>query len=237
MAKADPGQERQRLAEFYSRQMNGELEKVAAEAYELTEAARQALRTELAKRGLTPEFVEHAPAILKEEPVPKAGDPPPPDPSHEDPFPSDGELELRKRVTIRNFRDLPAALLAKGALDSAGIDCVLVDDNVVRLDWLWSNAMGGVKLLVCPDDAMAAEDALSQPIPENFDVSGVGDYAQPVCPKCGSLDINFKELEPAAYLSLWVGVPIPFHRRAWRCHSCDAEWEDDGVPEDSGSTA
>ncbi len=31
------------------------------------------------------------------------------------------------------------------------------------LDWFWSNAMGGVKLLVCPEDAMAAEDALSNP--------------------------------------------------------------------------
>ena len=42
---------------------------------------------------------------------------------------------MRKQVTIRAFRDLPEALLAKGSLESAGIDCFLVDDNMVRLDW------------------------------------------------------------------------------------------------------
>ena len=35
-------------------------------------------------------------------------------------------------------------------------------------------------------------------------------------------------VDPAAYLSLAL-VPMPFHRWAWRCHSCRAEWEDDGV--------
>ena len=134
---------------------------------------------------------------------------------------------MRKRVTIRAFRDLPEALLAKGSLESAGIDCALVDDNVVRMDWLWSNSMGGVKLQVDAEDAPAAEEILAQPIPEHFDVSGVGEYEQPRCPKCGSLDINFQELDPAAYLSVAL-VPVPFHRRAWSCRSCHVEWEDEG---------
>jgi hypothetical protein len=126
-------------------------------------------------------------------------------------------------VTLRRFRDLPEALLAKGSLDSAGIQCVLADDNMIRMDWFYSNAIGGIKLLVDSEDAVEAEALLTQPIPENFDVSGVGQYQQPGCPKCGSLDVNFQELDPAAYLSMAVSVPIPFHRRAWRCRSCRAE--------------
>jgi len=94
--------------------------------------------------------------------------------------------------------------------------------------------MGGVKLLVGVEDAAEADEVLTQPIPEHFDVSGVGEYAQPRCPKCNSLDVTFQELEPAAYLSMAVSVPIPFHRRAWRCRSCGAEWEEDGA--DSGGT-
>jgi hypothetical protein len=85
-------------------------------------------------------------------------------------------------------------------------------------------------LQVKAEDADAAEDILSQPIPEHFDVSGVGEYEQPRCPKCGSLDINFRELQSSAYLSMALNVPIPFHRHAWHCQSCDVEWEDDGVP-------
>jgi hypothetical protein len=105
-------------------------------------------------------------------------------------------------------------------LDSAGIECALVNENLVRLDWFWSNLMGGVKLEVDPDDADAANEILSQPIPEHLDVSGAGDYEQPSCPKCGSLDLNFREIAPVAYVTMMLGnLPIPLHRRAWRCHT------------------
>jgi len=233
MAMIDPEQERRRLAKFYSDQMDGELEQVAGQAYELTELAREALKAELSRRGLQTKLIETAPVILKKEVAIQPGDPPPPAPAA--PLALDGELELRKRVAIRQFRDLPEALLAKGSLESAGIEAVLTDDNVVRMDWFWSNLMGGVKLLVDAEDAAAAEEVLTQPIPEQFDVSGVGEYAQPRCPKCNSLDITFQELEPAAYLSMAVSVPIPFHRRAWRCRSCAAEWEDDSLPSSAES--
>jgi hypothetical protein len=144
--------------------------------------------------------------------------------------PSYDELDIQKMRTIRKFRDLPEALLAKGSLESCGIECALLDDNLVRLDWFISNFVGGVKLHVREEDVAIAEEILRQPIPENFDVSGVGDYEQPRCPKCRSLDVNFREVAPAAYVSAYLGVPIPFHRRAWRCHSCYAQWEDDGLP-------
>jgi hypothetical protein len=139
-------------------------------------------------------------------------------------------------VTIRKFRDLPEALLAKASLESAGIEALLVDDNVIRLDWFWSNLMGGIKLQVVQKDAVAANGILDQPIPEGFDVSGVGEYQQPRCPRCRSLDVSFQELdEPVAYVSAYFGVPIPWKRRAWRCHLCKAEWEeseDQGAGED-----
>ena len=238
MTKIDPERERQRLAAFYAGQLDGELEKVASEAYELSDLATEVLKAELQRRGLSVELAEHAPVPVKKAPEP--GDPP-----EEDGLEAhDGEQELAEResegdvqelVTIRKFRDLPEALLAKGSLESAGINCSLGDDNIVRLDWFYSNAIGGIKLLVKAEDAADAGQVLTQPIPEHFDVSGVGDFEQPKCPKCGSLDINFRELDPATYFSmgvsyLGVGVPVPIHRRAWRCHSCDVEWEDDGVP-------
>ena len=232
MTRIDPEQERRRLGEFYSQQMDGELEKVAGQAYELTDLAREALRAEMARRGLMTALVESAPVI----PAPSAlpGDPPQDEPPVEA-LPG-GELEMREMVTIRKFRDLPEALFAKGRLESAGIECAMVDDNMVRLDWFISNLLGGVKLQVSQEDATDAEEILSQPIPENFDVTGIGDYQQPRCPKCQSLDVNFQEVSPAAYVSAYINVPIPFHRRAWRCHSCDAEWEDDGVLDTPEST-
>jgi len=50
-------------------------------------------------------------------------------------------------VTLQHFRDVPEALLAKGKLESAGIACALADGNLVRMDWLLSNAIGGIRSL------------------------------------------------------------------------------------------
>jgi hypothetical protein len=58
------------------------------------------------------------------------------------------QLDFRDLVTVRRFRDLHEALLAKGSLDSAGIESFLADDNMVHMDWLMSNLLGGVKLRV-----------------------------------------------------------------------------------------
>ena len=240
MAKVDPEQERRRLAEFYAGQMDGELEKLAAEAYELSDLAQGVLKAEFEKRGLSVQLAEEPPAPVKK--APKPGDPPEQEfselelpepeltPSTDGGDNDDQEAGTRDMVTIRKFRDLPEALLAKGSLDSAGIECALADDNMVRMDWFYSNAIGGVKLLVSAGDAAEAEQILSQPIPDHLDVTDVGEFEQPKCPKCGSLDVSFRKSQPAAYVSMALNVPLPLRERAWHCHSCNVEWEDDGVP-------
>jgi len=232
MARLDSEEEKQRLAEFYSRQLDGELEKVATQAYELTDLAHEVLRAELGKRGLSTELKEQPPVPFTPPVLP--GDPPAMEEDHTEIETEDGVLESRNLVTIRQFRDLPEALLAHGCLESAGIEAALIDDNMVRMDWFLSNLVGGVKLQVDSQNVDEANAILSQPIPEGFDVAGIGEYQQPRCPKCESLDVTFQELDkPVAFATAWVGVPIPKHRRAWRCHSCQAEWEEtDAVEHD-----
>jgi len=68
---------------------------------------------------------------------------------------------------------MPAAFVEKSVLEDAGIECYLQDDNVVRMDWLWSNAMGGIKLIVREKDAGDAEKILSQE-PPSEQAGGVG---------------------------------------------------------------
>jgi len=119
-------------------------------------------------------------------------------------------IEERDLVAICRFRDLLEALLAKGSLQSAGIECFLTDDNMVRMDWFISNLLGGIKLAVNQEDAEAATAFLDEPMPETLDVEGVGEYEQPRCPECHSLDVNFEQLNrKVAYTSAWLGVPIP----------------------------
>jgi hypothetical protein len=197
----DDPKERIRLANTYAAMTDGELQGLARNPESLTETAWEALEDELDRRHL--EFSPHSP-----------------EPS--------AQIDLQRLVTIRQFRDLPEALLAKGSLESAGIECFLRDDNMVRLDWFISNFIGGIKLSVRPEDVQNARQLLDEPILEGMYVEGVGLYEQPRCPNCGSLDVNFRELDrPIAYLSAFLRVPMPVQRRAWRCHDCSAEWEDD----------
>jgi len=212
VAYLDEQRERRRLAENYASMTDGELQRLAGSAESLTETAWDALEDEMDRRQLK----------CPDDPAPEERE----------------ELEVRDLVTIRQFRDLPEALLAKGCLESVGIECFLGDENLVRLDWFISNFIGGIKLNVKVADVENARKILDEPILEGLYVQGVGLYEQPRCPKCQSLDVNFKELDrPIAYMSAFLSVPMPVHRRAWRCHSCDAEWEDDGAQGGSESPA
>jgi hypothetical protein len=198
----DEQEERRRLAKNYAGMTDGELQKLAQSAESLTELAWDALEDEMDRRHL------------------ELADDPAPEPRQ--------QMEMRELVTIQQFRDLPEALLAKGSLESAGIECFLADDNLVRLDWFISNFIGGIKLNVRTADAANARKILDEPILEGLYVQGIGLYEQPRCPNCQSLDINFQELDrPIAYMSAFLRMPMPVQRPAWRCHACDAEWEDD----------
>jgi putative signal transducing protein len=197
----DEQRERQRLAENYAGMSDGELLRLARDPESLTELAWDALEDEMDRRHL------------------ESADDAAPEPRQ--------NIEVRELVTIRQFRDLPEALLAKGSLESAGIECFLADENLVRLDWFISNFIGGIKLNVKAADAENARKMLDEPILEGLYVQGIGLYEQPRCPQCQSLDVNFQELGPAAYISAALNVPLPIQRTAWRCQSCSVEWEED----------
>ncbi len=205
---ADPEKEQQRLAHLYASLTPEELEKLADDAASLTDVARETLKTEIARKGLAI-TVNEAPAAMN-------------------------VIEERDLLAICRFRDLPEALLAKGSLESAGIECFLTDDNMVRMDWFISNLLGGIKLAVNQEDAEAATAFLDEPMPETLDVEGVGEYEQPRCPECHSLDVNFEQLNrKVAYTSAWLGVPIPLHTRAWTCRSCGHRWQGAETAEES----
>ncbi len=196
--------ERRRLAANYASMTDGELQRLARNAESLTELAWDALEDEMDRRHL--EVCDDPAQELRQ------------------------EMQVRELVTVRQFRDLPEALLAKGSLESSGIECFLADENLVRLDWFISNFIGGIKLNVRAADVANALKLLDEPILEGLYVQGIGLYEQPRCPKCQSLDVNFQELDHAiAYMSAFLRLPMPVQRPAWRCHACDAEWEDDGA--------
>jgi len=145
--------ERQRLARIYAEMSDEALLELAADAASLTDLAKTTLRAELSSRSL-------------EIPLALAEDAPKPQP----PRAISGPL-----VMVKRFRDMPEAQIAESLLDSAGIDCFLADENTIRMDWLWSNLLGGFKLMVRPDDLDEARGVLAEAELSGSEESSGGD--------------------------------------------------------------
>jgi hypothetical protein len=206
---AESENKRKQVSQLYARMSDPELKALADAAWSLTEIGKEALLAELARRGLNFELASAAAA-------------PPKDPQS-------------NLVTVRKFRDVPEALLAKGFLESGGVESFLVDETTIRMDWMWSNLLGGIKLCVNREDVEAADQILSQEIPDKFDFEGAEDFDQPRCPQCNSLDITYDDLnKPATYASTFkLGVPIQIKSRRWNCQICGYIWDQE---EESGQS-
>jgi hypothetical protein len=203
MSKMDWEKEGERLQGLYAAMSAGELQEVADDADSLTSVARASLRAEMLRRGM---------------------EAPPESKAMEEP--EDHNREELKPVLVGRYRDLPTAMIAKSVLDSAGMESFLADDSMVRMDWLISNALGGIKLFVRKEDSEGARQLLAEQVPKKFEVEGVGEYEQPKCPKCESHDISFEELDKKiAYPGLLVGIPIPAVQHGWTCHACGHTWD------------
>jgi Putative prokaryotic signal transducing protein len=73
---------------------------------------------------------------------------------------------IQEPVPPARYGGVPEAVLAKSMLDSAGIESFLGDENLVRLDWFYSNLVGGIKLMVREEDAETARALLEKNSPE-----------------------------------------------------------------------
>ena len=144
----------------------------------------------------------------------------------------DDDGDSSRWITVATFWQATEAHIARLKLESEEIDCVLIDENLVATDWLYANAVGGIKLRVPEADANRARELLGErpPAVQTFEQSGL-------CPECGSSDLdrpvlirrNAWSVIAIILLSttvLWFAMPLllvvyfvwlrPFH-----CRACD----------------
>lgn len=119
--------------------------------------------------------------------------------------------------TIATFSKPEEAHLFRTRLEAVGIPAYVQDEHFVQMDWLGSNAIGGVRVQIADQDWDSAREFLAadspQPSPDAEDV---------VCPKCGSHETAPDELpRRLAFLSmLLTHFTLLFSRHRWRCNSC-----------------
>ncbi len=126
---------------------------------------------------------------------------------------------------VESFATPEQAHIARSALESAGIECFVANENIVSVDFFWSQAVGGVQLHVREADAIRAREILStQALPAGGDWFAFLDEVV-MCRNCGSRKVRYiKEPKPLTRALFFLGVPLPFFRKTWRCSSCGHEW-------------
>lgn len=125
-------------------------------------------------------------------------------------------------MTIATFTTPDEAHLFRMKLGAAGIDAYVVDENMVQAYWLYSNAIGGVRVQIDEADLPAVKEFLN----EDSEVQSLEDDASLNCPKCGSSSIEQDDSSRrvALFVVSLTSVPLPFSKNRWHCTSCDHRW-------------
>jgi hypothetical protein len=132
---------------------------------------------------------------------------------------------VSKPIVVGRFSFPHEAHIARGLLESAGLKAFVTDEHTINANWLYSQALGEVKLSVPASQVADAVSLLSQDFSGSLESEfGVETYT---CPKCGSQDSeNFtKGKLPAFVVFILIGFPLFFYKHGRKCRACGEFWE------------
>jgi Putative prokaryotic signal transducing protein len=130
-------------------------------------------------------------------------------------------------LLLRTFDNYIGASITLARLDEEGITCYLKDEYTVTIDPFLSNAIGGIKLMVLPDDFEEAKTLLA-----GYDK----DYREAItCPQCQSHNVEYIN-KPG--VKNWVSVLVSWFllryplaaEQVYHCYNCEFEFID--LPEE-----
>ena len=142
-----------------------------------------------------------------------------------------GEQEL---ITVANFSHPTEADPVVAWLESEGIECFVTNEHTVTMNWLYSNAIGGVGVQVKATDVEQANEILqavlnpdtvggeSTPTDSETDQES-DDNSEIRCPQCGSENVYYEKFSRRLVFASWaiLTVPLPFFKKKWKCRECE----------------
>ena len=145
------------------------------------------------------------------------------------PDPSEEEL-----ITVANFSHPTEADPVVAWLESEGIECFLTNEHTVTMNWLYSNAIGGVGVQVKASDLARANEILqvvlnpdvirNESTPADSETGQESDDNSEIrCPQCSSENVYYEKFSRRLVFASWVllSVPLPFFKKKWKCQECE----------------
>lgn len=124
---------------------------------------------------------------------------------------------------IQSYSNYVDAHLDMGLLENEGVRCWLKDENTVTTFPVWTNAVGGIKLMVLQEQEERARELL-----KILDTSRKEKIS---CPYCKSHDIELVTTprKPGNWFSVLIGLLLvsfaPPVEKVYHCFNCGKEFE------------
>jgi len=123
-------------------------------------------------------------------------------------------------ITVARFSLAIEAHIARAKLESEGIPAFVADEHTVTAQWLYSNAIGGVRLQVPDSCAEEAKEILTIDYSESLIAEQGNDEL--LCPNCGSNAVRpvTKGFKMAFVVFLFLYFPLWPYKRKIECLDC-----------------
>ena len=105
-------------------------------------------------------------------------------------------------------------------LESIGIPSFIADEHTINMQWLYSDAMGGVRLLVPAEHLEEAHRIISEDFSSSVDFEC--ESKPECCQNCGSENIQcFTKGKKSAFIVfMLLGFPLFFYEHGIKCNEC-----------------
>ena len=134
--------------------------------------------------------------------------------------------DVEQKMISSNLREVASfsfsheAHIAKARLDAADIPVFITDEHTINMQWLYSGALGGVRLLVPFAYEKNARDLLAIDFSESLKEEMEVDELK--CPCCSSTNVEPYTIgkRPAFVVFLLLGFPLFFYNHGMKCNNC-----------------
>jgi len=132
-------------------------------------------------------------------------------------------------ITFKTFDNAIDAHILKIKLESEGITCFLFDENIVSVNPLYSNLVGGIKLKINEEDLVLAKNIVLELEQTPYTTD---DEQVIACPECKStrIESGYKSMKSVgavlSAIASFLLMIFPLYRKTvYKCLECGNEFD------------